>query len=343
MWKASAPGLALLGSGVAFPSDCAAIAPLDNAAAYRALLGAASEHILAERGWASDHPERVWGIRSREWSRLPGCAPACDAADIGLAAGRAALRDAGVRPEEIDVLAVATSTPPRVTSSLAGRLARTLGIEGMAFDVRAGGAGGLQAWALASRLLAHPGATALVVAAAVPSHYLDPTDLVSSLLYGDGAGALVLRRLPDAAGGLVFAAAGNAAYEGTAFTVPQPLPPVSDEPYRFQRPDAAYGRHLAATWSLATEVLADQVDPGVPTHLVPYAVTRERTEGVAARLGCSAATGLDVLAHHGVLGSAGPLVAVAKLRARGAVAATDALAGVAVGGGIAWCSLLWRS
>jgi 3-oxoacyl-[acyl-carrier-protein] synthase-3 len=114
--------------------------------------------------------------------------------DLALEASRAALAAAGVKPDEIDLIIVATSTPDYVFPSTACLLQAKLGIRNSpAFDVQAVCSGFVYALATADSFIrAGMNRRALVVGAEVFSRILDWNDRGTCVLFGDGAGAVVL-------------------------------------------------------------------------------------------------------------------------------------------------------
>lgn len=114
--------------------------------------------------------------------------------DLALAASRAALQAAGLRPQDIDLIIVATSTPDFVFPSTACLLQAKLGIRNCpAFDVQAVCSGFVYALATADNFIrAGMNQRALVVGAEVFSRILDWNDRGTCVLFGDGAGAVVL-------------------------------------------------------------------------------------------------------------------------------------------------------
>ena len=115
--------------------------------------------------------------------------------DLAEAASRRALEAASVRPAELDLIVVATTTPDRVFPSTACLLQSRLDVHGCpAFDVQAVCTGFVYALAVADKFVATGAArTALVVGAETFSRIIDWTDRNTCVLFGDGAGAVVLR------------------------------------------------------------------------------------------------------------------------------------------------------
>ena len=114
--------------------------------------------------------------------------------DLGLVAARSALEAAGVQAQDLDLIIVATSTPDMVFPSTACILQNKLGaIGGAAFDVQAVCSGFVYALTIADAMIkAGSARKALVVGAEVFSRLLDFTDRTTCVLFGDGAGAVVL-------------------------------------------------------------------------------------------------------------------------------------------------------
>jgi len=129
------------------------------------------------------------GIRFRHFA-----APDVAASDLALVASRRALEAADCDPRDIDLIIVATSTPDMVFPSAASILQAKLGVAGCAaFDVQAVCSGFVYALTVADSMIKTGSASkALVVGAEVFSRILDFTDRTTCVLFGDGAGAVVL-------------------------------------------------------------------------------------------------------------------------------------------------------
>ena len=129
------------------------------------------------------------GIRARHFA-----APDVTSSDLGAEAARRALQAAGLRPGDIDLIIVATSTPDMVFPSAACIVQNKLGIVGCpAFDVQAVCSGFVYALTVADAMIKTGAASkALVIGAEVFSRILDFSDRTTCVLFGDGAGAVVL-------------------------------------------------------------------------------------------------------------------------------------------------------
>ena len=129
------------------------------------------------------------GIRARHFA-----APDVCSSDLGVEAARRAMDAAGVKPQDIELIIVATSTPDMVFPSTAAILQHKLGIAGCpVFDVQAVCSGFVYALTVADALIRTGTAKkALVIGAEVFSRILDFNDRTTCVLFGDGAGAVVL-------------------------------------------------------------------------------------------------------------------------------------------------------
>lgn len=157
----------------------------------RRLTNADLVHELARRGVeSSDHwiVERT-GIRARHFAE-----PDVSSSDLGLEAARRALQAANLQAQDIDLIIVATSTPDMVFPSTACILQHKLGANGcMAFDVQAVCSGFIYALTVADAMIKSGSVKrALVIGAEVFSRILDFNDRTTCVLFGDGAGAVVL-------------------------------------------------------------------------------------------------------------------------------------------------------
>jgi 3-oxoacyl-[acyl-carrier-protein] synthase-3 len=129
------------------------------------------------------------GIRARHFAD-----EGVTCSDLGLEAAKRALDAAGVAAADIDLIIVATSTPDMVFPSAATILQHKLGVAGCpAFDVQAVCSGFVYALTVADSMIKTGAASkALVIGAEVFSRILDFTDRTTCVLFGDGAGAVVL-------------------------------------------------------------------------------------------------------------------------------------------------------
>ena len=161
------------------------------------------------KGWGIGVPDRVvtndelsltldtsdeWisertGIRER---RIGGTARS-----LGVIAGRNAMADAGVEPEDIDFLLLATTSPDRMAPATSVLIAHDLGLSCPAMDVNAACSGFMYAVRTAQGLLETGARRVLLIGAEHLSNWVDWTDRNVAVLLADGGGAAVLEYDPD--------------------------------------------------------------------------------------------------------------------------------------------------
>ncbi|MBS3953394.1 MAG: ketoacyl-ACP synthase III [Methylomicrobium sp.] len=145
-----------------------------------------SKMVDTSDGWIYERT----GIKSR---RIAG--PEESAASMAEVAARQALESAGTDPSEIDLIIVATGTPDRVYPSTGCLLQQRLGIKNcVAFDIQAACSGSIFAMSVADQYIKSGAAkTVLVVGSEICSRIVDWTDRSTCVLFGDGAGAVLLQ------------------------------------------------------------------------------------------------------------------------------------------------------
>ena len=174
-----------------------------NAARYSRVAGTGSDlpplrltnndlvEMLAKRGveTSDDWIVERTGIRARHF-----VADDVHASDLATAAAQRALEAAGCSAADIDLIIVATSTPDMIFPSTASIVQRKLGVYGCAaFDVQAVCSGFIYALSVADAMIkAGSARRALIIGAEVFSRLLDFDDRTTCVLFGDGAGAVVL-------------------------------------------------------------------------------------------------------------------------------------------------------
>ncbi len=168
----------IVGTGSALPPR-----RLSNADLVRQL---AAQGVETSDAWIVERT----GIRARHFVD-----DGVNASDLAVQAARHALEAAGCRADELDLIIVATSTPDMVFPSTAAIVQRKLGVHGCpVFDLQAVCSGFVYALTVADSMIRTGAARqALVIGAEVFSRILDFNDRGTCVLFGDGAGAVVLR------------------------------------------------------------------------------------------------------------------------------------------------------
>jgi len=141
--------------------------------------------------------------------------------DLALRAARQCLQRAGATAADVDLIVVATITPDNPTPSTACHLQRQLGAIAPAMDVNAACAGFMYALVTASQFIRTGAAQcALVVGAEVMSRTINPADVKTYPLFGDGAGAVLLRPTSDNTKGLLSFTLGAEGCGGQSLCIP---------------------------------------------------------------------------------------------------------------------------
>ena len=165
-------GTRILGWGVALPEKVVTNADLEKTLDT-------SDHWIVERS----------GIRERRIGT--------STAELGIAASRAALAQAGVEAATIDLTILCTTTPDQAVPASSAQLHEELGLGGGAFDLNAACSGFVYGLVTAHGLLGTAAKRVLLVGAETLSRITDWSDRDTAVLFGDGGGALVLESTPD--------------------------------------------------------------------------------------------------------------------------------------------------
>ncbi len=306
---------------------------------------------VVENSWFEDKLDTTdeW-IRARTGiERRHFAAPDQRTSDLGIQAARAALEKAGLEPGDIDAVIVATSTPDLTFPSVATMVQAGLGMtRGFAYDVQAVCAGFVFALANADAMIrAGLAERALVIGAETFSRIMDWTDRGTCVLFGDGAGAVVL----EAAEG-----DGTAADRGILATDLN-----SDGRFReLLYVDGGVGSTGTAgclrmqgnlVFRHAVEKLADTAHraldkaglaPEQVDWLVPHQANMRIIEATAKRMQLPLEKVVLTVANHGNTSAASIPLALSVADSEGRFKPGDVLVAEAIGGGLAWGSAVLR-
>ncbi|MAT14918.1 MAG: 3-oxoacyl-ACP synthase [Planctomyces sp.] len=148
-----------------------------------------NEELEQTRGFEEGWIEQRSGIKERRY-----VAPGQATSDMSIQAARRAMADAGVTAEDIDLVIVGTFTPDFITPSAACLVQNVLGIDAPAVDVSAACSGFMYAMVTGSQYIATGNSKcALVIGADTNSALVNPDDQRTAPLFGDGAGAVILK------------------------------------------------------------------------------------------------------------------------------------------------------
>jgi len=259
--------------------------------------------------------------------------------DLAVGAGRRALASAGLT--SVGVVVLATTTPDHPCPATAPVVATRLGLPDVpAFDVNAVCSGFLYALATATSMLASGlYDTALVIGADVFSVLVNPDDRATAFLFGDGAGAMVLR-------------AGEPGEQGSVLAVElgsdgrlEDIILVEDAKSPYTMAGQTVYRHAVAQMTASTRSIVERVGWSVSDvdHFVGHQANQRILDAVAARLKMDPGRVVSNLATVGNTAAASIPIALSEAAASGRLRPGDRVALAAFGGGATWgaAALTW--
>ena len=268
-------------------------------------------------------------------------------ATLATAAARAALEDAGVDAASIGLIVLATATPDNTFPATATKVQAALGCTGgIAFDVAAVCSGFLYALATADSLLRTGMAKrALVIGAETFSRILDWEDRTTCVLFGDGAGAIVLEAQPaeaDGRGVLSTHLRSDGRHRQKLFVDGGPSSTGTVGHLRMIGKDVF--RH--AVGQVADVMLDSFAESGVDANtldwFVPHQANRRIIDASADKLGIAREKVVATVQMHGNTSAASIPLAMADAVAQGRLRKGDLVLAAAFGGGLTWASVLFR-
>ena len=280
------------------------------------------------------------GIRQRHIA-----APEQTASDLAVEASRKALEAAGLEPEDLDLIVVATTTPDMVFPSTACILQGKLGVGGFpAFDVQAVCSGFVYALSMADLFIRDGQAkSALVVGAEVFSRLLDWSDRSTCVLFGDGAGAVVLKA-SDQPGILATRLHADGTHAGI-LCVPGTVADGKATGHPFVRMDGN------TVFKLAVRALADVAEEvlgvaGLPSTAIDWFIPHQANiriiEATARKLGLPMERVISTVDRHGNTSAASVPLALDEAVRSGRVLPGQNVLLEGVGGGFTWGAALLR-
>ncbi len=268
-----------------------------------------------------------------------------NASDLAFAAGRKAIEAAGIRPQDIGLIVVATTTPDMVFPSTACILQAKLGVKGCpAFDMQAVCSGFVYGLAAANEFLRSGQCRhALMVAAEVYSRILDWKDRSTCVLFGDGAGAVVLQQ-DNTPGIMSCHLHADGSYAGM-LSVPGTVSggKVSGRPLLKMDGGTVFKFAVKALEEVAEEALAaNQLQPSDVDWLVPHQANIRIIQATAKKLGLSMEKVVTTVDRHANTSAASIPLALDEAVRDGRIRPGQHVLLAGVGGGFTWGSVLIR-
>ena len=268
---------------------------------------------------------------------------------MGTLAARAALDDAGLAPEDIDLIILATSTPDQTFPATAVTIQAELGItHGAAFDLQAVCSGFVFALTTADNYLkSGQFKRALVIGSEAFSRILDWQDRSTCVLFGDGAGAVVVeaQKLNGALtdrGILATSLRSDGRYRDKLYVDGGPSTTGTVGHVRMDGPEVF--RH--AVTKIAEVIDATLTETGYKASdidwFVPHQANKRILDGAAKKLGLDPARVIITVDKHANTSAASIPLALSQGRADGRIKTGDLVLLEAMGGGFTWGAVLLR-
>jgi 3-oxoacyl-[acyl-carrier-protein] synthase III len=269
--------------------------------------------------------------------------------DLATKAAQLALARVGLSPQDIDLIVLATATPDETFPATAVRVQANLGMtSGMAFDVQAVCSGFIYALTIADNFLKLGQArTALVIGAETFSRILDWEDRTTCVLFGDGAGAVVLRAeastgASDEPGIITTRLHSDGRHHDLLYVDGGPSSTGTVGKLRMQGKEVF--RH--AVTNLATVVQEVLTEVGLAAAdidwVIPHQANKRILDGTATKLGLDKAKLVITVDRHANTSAASVPLALDVAVSDGRVKRGDLLLLEAMGGGFTWGAALAR-
>ncbi len=290
------------------------------------------------------------GIRER---RVAG--PDESTATLGIDAGKAAIKHAGLTPDDIDLLVLATATPEMVVPSTSSIVHDGIGLRCGAFDVNAACSGFAYGYVTAAALI-NTGMyrSVLLIGAEALTRIIDPLDRATVVLFGDGAAACVLQRHDDTTAGAPGVLAWDLGCDGSAWSIlnvpaggtrlPASAETVANRGhYLKMEGQEVYKRAVRAVVGTVEKTLAQAGVTAADVDLfVPHQANIRIIEAAIKRFGFPTAKTVINLDRFGNTSSASIPLAMFEAADQGRIKPGDLVLIAGFGAGMTWASALIR-
>jgi 3-oxoacyl-[acyl-carrier-protein] synthase-3 len=282
------------------------------------------------------------GIRQRHFA-----GPGESCAMMAAAAGRAALEDAGAAAADLGAIIVATATPDQAFPATAVRVQAELGARrAFAFDVSAACSGFLYALSVGDALIrAGQCDSVLVIGAEVYSRILDFSDRTTCVLFGDGAGAVLLqaRDVPPGGPGLLSTHLHADGEQGDILYVDGAVGCRDKTGFLVMNGREVFRQAVTLLAAVVDEALAaNHLTVQDIDWLIPHQANRRIIDGVGRKLGLGAERVVITVDRHANTSAASVPLAMQAAKADGRLQPGQMLLLEALGGGLTWGAALLR-
>lgn len=281
-------------------------------------------------------------IRERtgiECRHLAGEKDSCTS--MAVAAAKDSLNASSVKPDDVDLVIVATATPDRAFPSVACHVQSALGIKkGAAFDVSAACSGFIYALTLADNAIkAGSAKTALVIGSEMISRYIDWTDRTTCILFSDGAGACILQASDTP--GIITTDLGSDGDYSELLYANHPSAYPSDKCFLQMKGNEVFKKAVNTLGSLIDNLVKKH---GIATEsidwLIPHQANKRIIQATAKKLGLPMDKVIMTVAKHGNTSAASIPLALDWGIKQGKIKPGQRLFLEAFGAGFTWGSAL---
>ena len=269
--------------------------------------------------------------------------------DLGSLAAKAALENAGLEADDLDAIVVATSTPDLTFPSVATMVQQKIGMtRGFGFDVQAVCAGFVYALTTANALIVSGQAKrVMVLGAETFSRIMDWTDRATCVLFGDGAGALILEAQEaqgDATDRGILSADLNSDGRFRDMLYVDGGVSTSGDSGKLRMQGNALFRQAVEKLAFTAQNALDKIGLGHEdvAWIVPHQANIRIIQGTAKKLGVPMERVVVTVQDHGNTSAASIPLALSVAVAEGKIKAGELLVLEAIGGGLAWGSVALR-
>ncbi|MEL6427232.1 MAG: beta-ketoacyl-ACP synthase III [Pseudomonadota bacterium] len=269
--------------------------------------------------------------------------------DLAIRAANAALENAGLTGADIDAIVLATATPDQTFPSTATRVQQAIGMtQGFAFDLQAVCAGFIYALGNATALIqAEQAKRVMVIGAETFSRIMDWTDRRTCVLFGDGAGAVILEAqtgagTPADRGVITTDLHSDGRFNDLLYVDGGPSSTQSVGVLRMEGQEVFKHAVSKLTASGETSMAKAGVTPEDISLVVPHQANLRIIRKVAQKMGLPLEKVVVTVQDHGNTSAASIPLALSVACAEGRIKRGDLLLMEAIGGGFAWGSALLR-
>jgi 3-oxoacyl-[acyl-carrier-protein] synthase-3 len=273
-------------------------------------------------------------------------------ATLATAAGRKAIASAGLKPSDIELIVCATITPEMTFPSTGCYIGAALGLGGVpAFDLSAACSGFIYALVTGANFIkAGQARNVLVIGAETLSRITDYTDRSSCILFGDGAGAVVLQRSNDLGRGLIYSSLHADGAGADAMTcIPGSRFPLSAQMIadrqHFMKIKGREVYKFAVTKFeelIMQAMRACELSPEQVKLIIPHQVNKRIIDSAMEKLGMPVDKAFVNIDRYGNTSAASIPIALDEAHRTGRITAGDAVIFVAFGGGLTWANAVVR-